>query len=272
MMSSTTDNTGKTSELTKKKRLYILTDDGFAPQLALHLMFLGLLVTACASIPSLRSWTFDVYFGINDWMMATAHRYAWWSLLGLLSSSCCALQLLLNAMSMGCAGFNTVLGPIRPTLLALTVTVQAISWYVAWSRPWQWAPTAASTVLVVGLSLLPEALAMCSTGGGISTKKQREGMQRNLATTGATGSTDSSITSTTLVFKMNSVGCAACVITVSRVLDGISGVVDYKACLEAGTLTVIVCNKDSNDTTTNKRMPKVIMEKLEEAGFPMELF
>jgi copper chaperone CopZ len=149
------------------------------------------------------------------------------------------------------------------------MTVQVISWYVAWSRPWQWASTAASTVLVVGLSLLPEALAMCSTRRGISTKKQREGMQRNSATS---TSTDSSTTKTTLVFKMNSVGCAACVTTVSRVLDGISGVVDYKACLEDGTLTVIVCNKDTNETTTNKHMPKVIMEKLEEAGFPMELF
>eukprot|EP00957_Ditylum_brightwellii_P175711 13378838-Ditylum_brightwellii.AAC.1 len=79
--------------------------------------------------------------------MATAHRWAWWSLLGLLSSSCCALQILLNLLSFGCAGFNTALGPLRPTFLALTVAVQISAWSVAYSRPWQWAPTALSTAL-----------------------------------------------------------------------------------------------------------------------------
>merc|ERR1712099_132214 len=44
--------------------------------------------------------------------------------MGLLSSSCCALQLLLNALSLGCGGFNNWLGPIRPQLLALTVGLQ----------------------------------------------------------------------------------------------------------------------------------------------------
>ena len=34
-------------------------------------------------------------------------------LTGLLSSSCCLLQLVLNTFAVGCAGFNKVLGPIR---------------------------------------------------------------------------------------------------------------------------------------------------------------
>ena len=33
---------------------------------------------------------------------------------GLLSSSCCLLQILLNFLSLGCAGFNKLLGPLRP--------------------------------------------------------------------------------------------------------------------------------------------------------------
>jgi copper chaperone CopZ len=39
--------------------------------------------------------------------------------LPLLSSACCAIQLLLNVMGVGCGGFNTYLGPIRPYFLSL---------------------------------------------------------------------------------------------------------------------------------------------------------
>merc|ERR1719161_3498711 len=38
-----------------------------------------------------------------------------WSILGLLSSACCLLQVILNAFALGCAGFNTYLGPLRPS-------------------------------------------------------------------------------------------------------------------------------------------------------------
>jgi copper chaperone CopZ len=49
--------------------------------------------------------------------------------LPLLSSSCCLLQLLINAMvgAGGCAGFNTVLGPVRPFFLALLVGLNALT-------------------------------------------------------------------------------------------------------------------------------------------------
>eukprot|EP00956_Cyclotella_meneghiniana_P039038 scaffold164369_cov48-Cyclotella_meneghiniana.AAC.2 len=41
-------------------------------------------------------------------------------ILPLLSSSCCAIQLIINAISgLGCAGFNTYLGPIRPFFLSV---------------------------------------------------------------------------------------------------------------------------------------------------------
>ena len=47
-----------------------------------------------------------------------AHRAGWWTLLSLLSSSCCVIQLALNMLSVGCAGFNSILGPARPFFLA----------------------------------------------------------------------------------------------------------------------------------------------------------
>ncbi|KAL5475889.1 hypothetical protein EMCRGX_G025766 [Ephydatia muelleri] len=38
---------------------------------------------------------------------------------GLLASSCCVIQLVLNLFSFGCAGFNIVLQPYRPVLLSV---------------------------------------------------------------------------------------------------------------------------------------------------------
>ena len=38
---------------------------------------------------------------------------------GLLASSCCIVQLVLNFFSIGCAGFNTMLQPYRPIILSL---------------------------------------------------------------------------------------------------------------------------------------------------------
>ncbi|KAG7363285.1 hypothetical protein IV203_026645 [Nitzschia inconspicua] len=45
--------------------------------------------------------------------------------LPLLSSSCCLLQLLINVMvgAGGCAGFNSILGPVRPLFLAILVSL-----------------------------------------------------------------------------------------------------------------------------------------------------
>ena len=51
-------------------------------------------------------------------------------ILPLLSSSCCVVQLLLNAIaSLGCIGFNTILGPLRPIFISILLftTVTSLS-------------------------------------------------------------------------------------------------------------------------------------------------
>jgi hypothetical protein len=62
--------------------------------------------------------------------MASGQRglqpYAYAVVGGLLSSSCCVIQLALNAMSVGCAGFS-VLTPYRPSLIAVTALGLAYS-------------------------------------------------------------------------------------------------------------------------------------------------
>ena len=50
----------------------------------------------------------------------------WWTLLSLLSSSCCVIQLALNMLSVGCAGFNSILGPARPFFLACALHARVL--------------------------------------------------------------------------------------------------------------------------------------------------
>jgi copper chaperone CopZ len=233
------------------KAAYLLTDKGFVNRFGINFLFLSSLVAVFAHIPILREAAVDSYFRINDIMLTMAHQYAWWSLLGLLSSSCCALQLILNSMSMGCAGFNTVLGPIRPTLLSLTVLVQMGSWYVAWPRPWQWAPTAVSSAVVLILSFLPELL---NSYTFLRTRRRKA--------IGENSAHHSTIPSSLFFcFKMTTVGCSACISTISGVLERLDEVQDFEASLEKGVLQV----KCREGTTR-----ECIMESLEDAGFTME--
>ena len=54
---------------------------------------------------------------------------------GLLSSSCCAIQLLLNMAAslniihVGCVGFNKTLGPLRPLLRSITLLIMGKLWF-----------------------------------------------------------------------------------------------------------------------------------------------
>ena len=203
---------------------------------------------ASYSSPNLFDLLQNLYLDVNEWMMATAYRYAWWSVLGLLSSSCCALQLILNAFSLGCAGFNSFLGPVRPVLLAMTVVLQSMSWYVAWSRPWQWIPTIAGSSLVLGLALLPEVLYclnLSKTSKATPTMKAKTGAKEYW-------------------FKLQNVGCMACVSTVSNVLKNIPGVVDFRVSLEEGTLMLVL------EASKGATQLHDVLGALDGAGFPIQ--
>jgi copper chaperone CopZ len=226
------------------KQFYLLTDDGVLQELIQNVFGFSLLLVSISTIPSLRHNALTVYWNIQDSTLATAHRYAWWSLLALLSSSCCLLQLILNFLSFGCAGFNNLLGPLRPTFLACTILLQASSWYVAWERPWQWKPTFLSTLLVLFTAFLPELLQCYSE---IATSTTEEHPQE---------------TTHTYTFQMESVGCSACMVTVSGVLNNIPSVARYDADLQQNQLHVEL---------TSSYDPKELLVKLEEVGFPMLL-
>ena len=145
-----------------------------------------------------------------------------WGALGLLSSACCLFQLILNTMSVGCAGFNTVLGPFRPQFLALAAVLQAWVWTIEVDARAHGAPADESVVvgslLVVGLSFMPEALSLwvAHRGGTVAT------------------SDDGAM----LTLRVSGMGCSACSAKVQDALAAVPGIAAAAVDLEAESATL----------------------------------
>jgi copper chaperone CopZ len=132
------------------------------------------------------------------------------SLAGLLSSSCCLLQIMLNAFSIGCAGFNTVLGPARPYFMALALTLQALMWQAVITDATPLEPAITSTALTSCLTFLPEALNVA--------------MQRS-----AVPSAEDD-----LRLRVDGMGCTACSVKVKAALESVDGVSACTVVFEEG--------------------------------------
>ncbi|KAG0334883.1 hypothetical protein BG000_007958 [Podila horticola] len=80
---------------------------------------------------------------------------------GLLSSSCCVVQLVLNAFSIGCAGFS-VLTPLRPMFLAIScgLVLYTVTKYRFSAR------TFATLSITLGLTIMPELVAVVNQSSG----------------------------------------------------------------------------------------------------------
>eukprot|EP00884_Botryococcus_braunii_P021464 jgi/Botrbrau1/8000/Bobra.384_2s0026.1 len=85
--------------------------------------------------------------------------YAYAVLGGLLSSQCCVIQLALNAMSVGCAGFS-VLSPYRPAFLAVT-TAGLLYTHRKYRNPRQ---TLCAAIVALALSASPEVVRAYNMG------------------------------------------------------------------------------------------------------------
>ena len=240
-----------------RKQQYLMTDDGFGSHLTASLAAIAAVIAGCVYVQPLHNVSIKLYYALNDAMMRTTNRVVMWSLLGLLSSSCCAIQIVLNALSFGCAGFNTVLGPIRPTSVALTIALQISSWYLGYLQPHQWRPIAASTLLCAFLTFLPEMLAWRTASRPKMRMRLTEGDFDDLQL-------DKSVA---LNFRLGTMGCASCVSTVSGVFDSMKGVVSYNVSLEDGLAEVVLEDPNNED---NDSLWRGIAQKLEAAGFPAE--
>ena len=123
----------------------------------------------------------------------------------------------LNLFSFGCAGFNTVLGPLRPYAMACTLSLQALVWRAALSGGGLVRSALGGTLLCLALTLLPEALDTWQRGalGG------ERGAQARALTLAVSG-----------------MGCTACTAKVQAALSKVEGVAACTVDLAAGTATL----------------------------------
>lgn len=251
--------------LSTKTRAYLIGGDGF------HMVFWPSLVAAvCITHPSFAAWgplstvhayRHEAYEYLLDKLMRGSHKMMWWSVFGLLSSSCCAVQLILNLFNFGCAGFNTYLGPLRPMFLAITITLNVRMWELAMpnlglpSTPDHYLPSIiASTILAIFLSVLPE----------ITELRNRRNMPRPAM---SEASADMSFE---MVFSLVGLGCVACTSAVQGAVNGLANksIVGISVALEEKEAKVTVsCDEDE----ARNSVAPLIISQIEGAGFEASL-
>jgi len=240
----------------KKTHAYLVTDTEFIGKLVRSLLGTSGVVLTVYHIPFLNNIAVDIYENAKYKAMETAHSFALWSLLGLLSSSCCALQLLLNLFSFGCAGFNTVLGPLRPTFMAFMIVSQIFAWHTAYQQPFQVPSLITSTAIAILLTLLPEFLTFYQA----YTPKDKK-----LVEDKAESSSSRSKKPVMLKFQTKSMGCTACVVAVSGVLEANKQVTSHNVNLEDGILDIVLAKNTSIHVAEGS-----IIQQLLDAGFDVK--
>ena len=187
---------------------YLVYDDGFVQEFLVS-------ATALAGVAAALSYNEIVVQATMSKLGALG-----WGVLGLLSSACCLFQVILNALSVGCAGFNNVLGPLRPHFLALAAVAQAWVWVIEVDARAHGAPADESVVvgalLCVSLSFMPEALAVWVEKNGDATRGD-----------GAM-----------LMLRVSGMGCSACSAKVQDTLVAVAGVAAVAVDLEAESATL----------------------------------
>jgi copper chaperone CopZ len=188
-------------------------------------------------LPSLSSWS-------------RALRAAPWLsnvVLPLAASSCCLLQLGLNLLSFGCAGWNASLGPVRPYFLGLLFVTTLRSRAAAPATLlWRW-----------GVALLPEVVHVSNTW------RQQQQAQAAVTTTDAT----LAATHYELELEIPTMGCVACIQSIDASLANVPGVLHVTSELlplgqKGGRATLRVATDDDPTLLTN-----LLVDAIRQAGF-----
>ena len=155
------------ADINTARGAYLLWSPGFGRALVLSAELEVVLVAVVTRVPALREAGGDLLNTAQLFLLDSAHALAWWSVIALLASACCVVQLLLAAASLGCSGLNSVLGPARPALLCTTALLQVASWHVViHTKPSQAPSVALSTAATLLLSFSPEILALLAARRG----------------------------------------------------------------------------------------------------------
>ena len=195
-----------------------------------------------------------------------------------LASSCCYIQLALNAFSIGCAGLNSYFGPMRPFFLGLTAVVQEAVWRQALAAGASRGRLVASSVATAMLSLLPEILYFYQS---LRRRWKRMLLTSYLQQDGAIPSSTTTNTATRNVTNISNegnyvsytlrtqgMGCVACTQKIQKIVDRLPFIVESSINLENGIVTV----KTLGSSDMWHEDIKQLCVALSHQGYPSNIF
>lgn len=188
------------------RKAYLLWSPGFGSSLLKSACVESILLVLCVRVPFVSEVADDLVAAAQTALLDGAHALKWWSAIATLASACCVIQLILTALSVGCSGINSLLGPLRPALLVATVLLQLSSWWVVWTRrPDQASAVAVGTGTALLLSFSPELLDVVQNGRRRAKDAETDGLR-------------------TATLKISKVSCAVCQAKVVKIAEGVAGI------------------------------------------------
>jgi len=155
------------------------------------------------------------------------YRFVHLIVLPFLSSACCGVQLLINAMvgAGGCAGFNKHLGPLRPYFLAILLSTIFSQAFTSTANNWNFGNLTLLRMTQLALAFLPELVHVWNTVTRkvlLKTKKESDGFEAS----------NSSNYLYQVEFTIPGMGCVACINKINNALRQNLAVLDSEAWLE----------------------------------------
>lgn len=186
-------------------------------------------------------------------------EHIWRISLPLLSSSCCAVQLFLNAIAgAGCAGFNTVLGPLRPLFVSMLLftTLNSFSTYGG-KQIFQ-------LVLSWAVALMPEFIHYLNQK--LAKKEMVQSKEDSLSASGL-------LETETIEFDIKGMGCVACINKIDGTLRSLNNnIIEASSWLNSeekgGKARVSI---QYNDKAKRDSLVREIISSVKDAGFDCKL-
>lgn len=181
-------------------------------------------------------------------LKASKFQHLWSYSLPLLSSSCCAIQLALNAIAgIGCAGFNTTLGPLRPFFVSVMM-ITTITSFSAHRQMYQ-------VILSWAVALMPEFLHLINSRSAtkeLSCEESSKFPNKNV-----------------IELDIEGMGCVACINKIDRTLKHSDhNIIEASSWLnedtKGGKAKVVV---RYNDEQNLDKIVNDIVSCIEDAGF-----
>ncbi len=185
---------------------------------------------------------------------------------GLLSSSCCVLQLILNLFSFGCAGFKTLLEPYRPLFLSLTFGGLIASLYLELQRNCSTSKVCGkrgamnkkiegtnakkvvstsfviTTLLVIALAFSPEMLGWINDNAYGNNNK------------------DTVVAKQTVHMQVGGMNCEGCRNAVQRAVNSLPSVISSKVDLKTGKCEIYV-DASGNEIISDEELEEAVRRR-----------